>query len=607
MAPARRRVLRALGLLCGVAGILLLVACYREQELDVDRAETLVLVHPNPWNTLDPRFVTDAMGAKISGLVYEPLYRVERMDGEPEGVLAAGIERLPGEAPRYRVRLRAGVRFHDGGALDCQDVVFTYQSILDPEVGSPFQGGYARKWREVTCGPTPDTVDFSLVQDYANLITDLALGIVPAPSPKGYDDSQDPGDASPEWIGTGPFRFVTTQGEHRALLARFDDYWGSPAGVPFLLVQVIAEESSRVLNMVGGAGDICVNGVTPSVAHALRGESSARIVHEPAAIISYMLFNLRNPVLSDRRVRHAIARAVDRESILRDLFFGMGQSADSMLPSVHWAHGAPRSPIRFDLEAARRLLDEAGFPVDPLTGERFRLVFKISNNRLRRLIGRRLTEDLAQVGVGVDLVSYELGTFLSDIRKGNFDLSLLQLPDALEPDLYHWMTYSLNVPRGVNSTDGSVYARAPREGAPTWFYLNLFSATPACRAWARDQGLASLRSMVAPLLSWFGLSTGTSAAGYFQGNRTFYANPHVDCLLDLGRQSLDRERRALYYKEVQRVLAHDLPVFPLWHEDNIALHSERLEGVPLTPVGRYTRFGEVRLREAASQAGGHTK
>ena len=596
-----------------VLALLALVGCYREQDLDLDPAETLVLVHPNPWSTLDPRFVTDAMSAKISGLVYEPLFRVERMDGEPEGVLATAIERLPGEAPTYRVRLRRGVRFHDGSAFDCHDVVYTYESILDPAVGSPFHGGYARKWRGLTCGPGSDEVDIALVEDYANLITDLALGVVPAPGDEAPVGAAAGGSASAAaskarvsrgpaeaWTGTGPFRFVTSQGEHRALLARFDGYWGELAGVPFVLVQVIAEESSRVLNMVGAAGDVCVNGISPSVAHTLGERSAARVVHEPAAIISYLLFNLRNPVLADRRVRHAIARAVDREAILGNLFFGMGQVADSMLPAEHWAYEAPRHPVRFDLEAARRLLDEAGLPVDPQSGERFRLVLKISNNRLRRLIGRRLAEDLARIGVGVELVSYELGTFLADIRKGNFDLSLLQLPDALEPDLYHWMTYSLNVPRGTPPSSESLYARAPRGDAPSYFYLNLLSSRPACRDWALEQGLTALRALAAPAMAWLGLSTKPPAPGYFQGNRTFYANPHADCLLDLGRRSLERARRALYYKELQRVLAYDLPVFPLWHEDNIALHSTRLDGVPLTPVGRYTRFGEIDLKAERS-------
>ena len=559
----------------------LALACYREPVPEIDPAETLVLLHPSPWRELDPRFVTEAMPAKISRLVYEPLFRLERADGRPEGVLATGATRVSpvGGPPRWRIRLRQGVRFHDGRPFDCHDVVYTYRSMLDEETGSPFRGGYERKLADVRCGADAHTVELTLQEDYASFKADLEIGVVPRGARPGGPV-----------IGTGPYRLAQRVGESHGLFRRFDDYWGEPARAPQLMVQVVPEESARVLALLGGAGDLCVNGVSPSVAHTLAARDDVRVTAEPAVVITYLLFNLRQPALADRRVRQAIAAALDRQGIVDDLFFGMAEVAHGMLPNGHWAALREPPPRRFDRASAARLLDEAGFGAGPDGRRPIRLNLKVSNNRLRRLIGRRLADDLRPLGIDVDLVSFELGTFLADVRKGNFDLAVLQLPDTLEPDILRWMLDSRHVPGDAGAPRQTLYAQAPRGAAPSWYWWLLTDADPACRAWAWRWLLAELRP---------GDAGQDEAGAYYRGNRTFYANPRVDCLLSLAYRDPDRATRAARYQEVQRILAWDLPVLPLWREHNIAVHSPRVEGVSLSPTGRYTSLPRIRIKEEA--------
>jgi len=571
-APSIRLALLAL---VALAALLVPAAgCYREPVMAKADPDTLVLVHPTPWPTLDPRFVVDAMSAKVSGLVCEPLVRFEDTSGVPELVLAREVSRLGGEPPIARVRLRPGVRFSDGSDLDCADVVHTYGSILDPALGSPLRGGYARRWRGVRCGPEPDLVDIVLQRQDATLAADLTVGIVPEGQAVGAP-----------LVGTGPFQLAEVVGQHRARLERFDGYWGDAPAYRSLVVQVVPEESSRVLNLVAGAGDWLLNGVSPSVAKALEAEPAVRVVHTPSAIITYLLFNLRNPALADRRVRRALAMLVDREGITRDLFGGMAEPASSLLPPDHWAHASDLPPLAYDPAGAARLLDQAGLTPDPEEGVRLRVGLKVSNNRLRRLVGRRVASDLGQAGVAVELVSYELGTFLADIRQGNFDLTILQLPDALEPDLYRWMLYSSHVPGPAGESGAGFYQEAPR-GALGLAWWMLAGDEPRCRAWAARRLLGLLPG------PWRQVEEGV-----VKGNRTFYANPGLDCLLDLGLTETGASRRAEIYREVQRVVAEDLPVLPLWHEDNVAVVSPRLREVTLSPVGRYTTLPALRLQE----------
>lgn len=555
-----------------------LAACHREPALDRPRSETLVLVHPAPWSTLDPRFVTDAMTAKVLGLIVEPLVRFERLDGEPTFVLATGVRRLGGPAPIWRFELRRGVRFHDGRPFDCRDVVFTYRSMLDPALGSPYQGGLARKWRSVRCGPEPHQVDLELAADEAGFLADLATGVVPAGSPA---------DASP--IGTGPFRLVADHRGRRALLERFDGWHGEPPSWRWLRIDVLPEEASRVLALVGGAADVLINGVGPAVARALEDEPGVRVLGGESAIVTYLLVNLRQPALADRRVRRALALALDRTAILRDLFAGYGRPTEGILPPEHWAAAATPA-LRYDPAAATRLLDEAGFAPDPVTGVRLRVSLKLSNARLRRLVGRRLAEEWARVGVAVEVRPFDLATFLADVRSGSFDLAVLQLPDTLEPDVLRWMFHSLNVPSAGDPNGATFFDRAPREGLSAHAWLLLVASRADCRAWARGLVLDRLAG---------GFRAAEPIAGYVRGNRTWYANPGVDCLLDLASRAPDRERRAALVKEAQQALAVDKPVIPLWREDNLAVVSTRVEGLSLSPVGRYTGLERVRLCEEA--------
>ncbi|MFQ5692818.1 MAG: ABC transporter substrate-binding protein, partial [Nitrospinota bacterium] len=185
----------------------------------------------------------------------------------------------------------------------------------------------------------------------------------------------------------------------------------------------------------------------------LEQDRSLRVVRAPGTNFTYLGFNLEDPILSKRKVRRAIAHAIDRGRIIRYILRGLARPATGLLPETHWAYRKDVASYPYDPALARRLLDEAGYP-DP-DGEggrpRFRLSFKTSQNETRIEIAEVIQEQLRQVGIAVDIRSFEWGTFFSDIRKGNFQIYTLTWVGIVDPDIYFYVFHSGNVPpNGAN-------------------------------------------------------------------------------------------------------------------------------------------------------------
>ncbi len=195
------------------------------------------------------------------------------------------------------------------------------------------------------------------------------------------------------------------------------------------------------------------NAFTPDALPRLRQNPHLKVQTFPGTNFSYVGMNLRDPVLREPRVRRALAHAIDRRPIIRHILKGLAREADSLLPEGHWAHAEGLPRYGHDPERARALLDEAGFPDPDGPGpkKRFTLLYKTSQNELRRRVAEVFQEQLREVGVGLRIRSYEWGTFFGDIRSGNFQLYGLTWVGIDDPDIYYYIFHSrMTPPRGAN-------------------------------------------------------------------------------------------------------------------------------------------------------------
>ena len=393
--------------------------------------------------TLDPRFGTDAAASQIGELVFDALTRVDD-GGRRLPQLAESWEMA--EAQTYVFRLRDGFRFGSGEPVTAADVKATYDSVLDPRTQSP-------KREEI--GPIEAvevldrlTVRFRLRSPFAPFLSQTGLGILPAAAIAASPDR--PISLPP---GSGPFLIKEFTPDDKLVLSRNADYpLKSPrlAGIVFM---VVPDAVSRLLQLKRGALDLVQNGIDPDMLDWLKRQPHVKVLTAPGTTVQYLGLNHRDPKLADVRVRQAVAYATDRDAIVNTILKGTGQVADSLLSPSNWAYSAAVPEYAYDPQRAKLLLDDAGFTDPDGDGPlpRFRLSYKTSTIELRQRIAEVLQEQLAGVGIGLDVRSYEWATFYSDIRRGNFQLYSLAWVGIQDPDIYYLTSHSSQVPpRGLN-------------------------------------------------------------------------------------------------------------------------------------------------------------
>jgi len=314
---------------------------------------------------------------------------------------------------------------------------------------------------ESVSAPDPATVVFHLRRPFAPLLSNLTVPILRAGT--GAEAARTP-------VGTGPFRLVRYRKDEDLLLRRFDGYFEGPSPLTSVRIRIVPAESARLLEMLRGSGDLVVNDLAPEHFDRLAGTPGFEVAAHDGRNVVYLGFNLAHPPLDDPRVRRAIALAVDRDAIVRHLLSGRARPATALLPPGHWAHD-DALPIRpHDPEEARRLLDVAGH-VDPDgsgPAPRFHLRYSAPQGEQAAQIAAVLQEDLARIGIALDVFTFEWPTFYDDLRSGRFEIVTSNWTDIGDPDIYRLRFHSaFRPPHGLNR-GGYVNAEADRlieEGA----------------------------------------------------------------------------------------------------------------------------------------------
>jgi len=380
----------------------------------------------------------DAQSERIDSLLFDYLV-----------VRGADLNAAPGLAERWEVpdaltyifHLRQGVRFHDGRPLTSRDVKWTFDSLLTGKIRSPRAAAY----RFVDRVEAPDnfTVVFHMKEPDAALLwnlTDGAVGIVPAGS--GDEFSRHP-------IGSGPFKFVSAETDKQVVIERNDDYWGEKVRLPRVLFAVVPDATTVALELRKGSGDIASNLLTPDMVLTLAREPFLALEYAPGTEVQYLGFNLRDPILKDVRVRQAIAYALDRRPMIDYLWRGEARAARSVLPPQSWAYSGDVPTYDHDPEKARALLDAAGYPL--INGVRFHITMKTSTIESTRLMVAVMQQQLREVGIVLDIRSFEAATFFADVTHGAFQLySLRWVGGNQDPDIFYVFHSSRFPPNGAN-------------------------------------------------------------------------------------------------------------------------------------------------------------
>jgi len=403
--------------------------------------DTLVMIIESSPTNLDPRVGIDAFSERIDTLLFDDLLtRDEHFNVRPG--LAERWE-IP-DPLTYIFHLHQAVRFHDGRLLTSKDVKWTFDSLLQGKVRSTKSAVY--RFVDHIEAPDDYTVIFRMKEPFATLLWNLsggAMGIVPYGS-TGGEITRHP-------LGSGPFRFVSAEQDKEVVLERNEDYWGVKAHLKRVRFAVVPDTTTRALELRKGSADLESNALTTDMVLALQQDPTLGVTHGPGSILAYIALNCRDHYLKDVRVRQALAYAIDRRPMLQYLMRGFARPADSILPPESWAYKKDVPRYDYNPARARQLLDQAGYRAT--NGIRFRLTMKTSTiEENTRLLAAVLQQQLREVGIALDIRSFDFATFFSDVTKGAFEMySLRWIGGNEDPDIFEYAFHSSKFPpHGAN-------------------------------------------------------------------------------------------------------------------------------------------------------------
>jgi peptide/nickel transport system substrate-binding protein len=427
-----------------VAGLLsaALVLCAGCRQSPPDRSTVVFLIESSPTN-LDPRVGIDAQSEHIDQLLFDGLV-----------VKDASFRVTPGLAESWDqpdpltviFHLRKGVQFSDRRALTSRDVVWTLNSIRDGTVITPKSGSYASIANVEATDQWTVTVHLKVPDNF--LLTNLtsgAMGIVPYGS--GRDFSQHP-------IGSGPFRFVSQEMDKEVVIERNPLSWQPEAdrgNIQRVRFAVVPDPTTRALELRNGSADLESNSLQPDMLPVLAADKKLQVESTGGTQVQYIAFNTIDPILRDARVRQAVACAIDLPLILKTLQAGRARPALSLLPQTHWAWTDDVARYDYDPHRAEQLLDQAGFHPDA-KGVRLHLSMKTSTDEGTRQLAATLQQQLAQVGIDLEIHSYESATYLQDLQRGSFQIYALRWVGGNEqPDIFGYAFSTARIPpKGAN-------------------------------------------------------------------------------------------------------------------------------------------------------------
>lgn len=524
--PAARAIATILGLL------LLILSCAKDdrdegpaavREADGVPAYGDILVEGSigDASNLIPLLATDSASHGISGLIFNGLVKYDR-NLNIVGDLAESWE-ISGDGLVITFRLRKGVRWHDGQPFTAEDVLFTYRLTVDPKTPTAYAGDFLKvKKAEVL---DAHTFRVSYDKPFAPALMSWGASVMPKHLMEGRDVTKSPLARHP--VGTGPYRFKEWKTGQKIVLVSNTDYF---EGRPYLdgrVMRIIPDMATMFLEL--RARGIDTMGLTP-LQYTRQTETRYFRTHFRkyrylSFAYTYMGFNLQNPMFSDKRVRQALAHAVDKGELIDGILLGLGKESTGPFKPGTWQYNPDVRRYPSDPKRALQLLAEAGWRdtdgdgVLDRNGQRFEFELLVNQgNEVRAKTAEIVQRRLAELGISVKIRVIEWAAFIKEfINKRRFDAVILGWTIPMDPDLYD---------------------------------------------------------------VWHSSKTGPSELNFVS-----YRNAEVDDLLERGRSTFDRAERKRCYDRIQEILAEDQPYIFLYVPDALPIFNARIRGIDPAPVG----------------------
>ena len=369
---------------------------------------------------LDPHGSNDVPSSNVQRNIFETLVVRNFETGDIEPLLAESWEYV--DDLTVQLKLRQGVKFHDGTDFNAEAVKINLDRLRDPEIASPRLTNFEPITEVIVVDA--HTVQIKTEKPYGPLLFALTHPggniMSPAVIEEDYKRMESGGDAraygNENPIGTGFLKLEKWSPGQEIRLVKNTEYWGEQVAYDAAVFKTVPESATRAADLEAGYAHI-IDPVQPTEVPLVEGFAS--VLKQPSVSISYLGFNTEKAPFDNAKVRQAISKVVDRAAILNGVYDGYGVEAFGPLSPMVWGYSEDITKQATNVEEAKTLLAEAGFK------DGFKTTIWTNDNPQRQQIAVIMQEALKQVNVEVTIEVMEWGAYLERTSKGDHDMFML--------------------------------------------------------------------------------------------------------------------------------------------------------------------------------------
>jgi peptide/nickel transport system substrate-binding protein len=477
-------------------------------------------------SSLIPNITSDSASHEVGDFMYNGLVTVGK-DLNVIGELAKSWA-FSKDCLTLDFTLHDNVKWHDGKPFTADDVVFTWETTMNPKTPSPYKSDFQDVDKVEARGRNEVRVIYK--RPYAKALLSWAVPMLPRHLLDSWMRDGKIKEAPQNWtapVGTGPYKFKEMKSGEKVVVVANPDYYKGRPHIARIVYRIIPSQATIFL-------EVKAQGVDLTSLTALQYkrqteypafEKAYNKYRLPGTGYTYFGMNLKDPRFADRRVRRAFAHAINKQELLDGVVLGLGREATGPFRPGTWADNPNVKPIPFDPKRAQALLAEAGWKEKNgdglLVKDGVPFTFELLTNQgndERKKVAEIIQARLREIGVGVEIRILEWAALLKEhIKKRHFQAIILGWGTGLDPDQY---------------------------------------------------------------VVWH-----SSQMGPDELNHISYTNPEADALLEAGRSSCVQAERTRYYHRLHQVLADDQPLVFLYWRDVLPVVSSRIYGIDPGPAG----------------------
>ncbi len=479
---------------------------------------TAVLRIQGEITTLNPFFGGDTIIGQVGAFTAERLVMLNA-DSEYEGQLATDWS-VSEDGLEYTFNLRDDVTWHDGEHFTADDVIFSFELLMNPEAAVPARSNFLIAGEPIEMEKVDDyTVKMIVPELFAPVLTSVArLPVAPKHILQDINPSDlDTSDWGEEPIHTGPFKFDEYRAGEYIRLVRHDDYWGGKPYLEEVVLRIIPDMSATTVALE--SDQVYFSDVPPDVFQRLEQEGNMHTFTATSGNVQFLSMNNLVWPFTDVRVRKAINHVINREAIAQHAFLGYAQPAENfMVPTDMYYNEDVLVRYEFDPDRARELLEEAGFEPGSdgiMVKDGQKLEFELiitQGNAQREQAALIIQSDFEEAGISVVPRTMEWSAQVGILTAGNdppeYETMIMGNTLGPDPDRYH-----------------AVYG-------PSQYLVGF--------------------------------------------NYLAYLNDEVEDLFQLGRVTVEEDERQAIYEDLQRIITDDAPVGWLWYAETLYAYSPKL-------------------------------